>query len=58
MTVKIYSTCPQSQDVEPATYMSAVIDVARWSEDAGCAGMLVYTDNGIVDPWLVSQVVV
>jgi alkanesulfonate monooxygenase len=58
MTVKIYSTCPQSKDVEPAHYMSAVIDVARWSEDAGCTGMLVHSDNGIVDPWLVSQVVV
>jgi alkanesulfonate monooxygenase len=34
-----------------------VIDVARWSEHAGCTGILVYTDNSIVDPWLVSQVI-
>src|SRR5205809_571415 len=33
-------------------------DVARWSEAAGCEGILVYTDNGIVDPWLVAQLVV
>jgi alkanesulfonate monooxygenase len=39
-------------------YLRAVADVARWSEDAGCEGILVYTDNGIVDPWLVSQVVI
>jgi alkanesulfonate monooxygenase len=32
--------------------------VARWSEDAGCEGILVYTDNSIVDPWLVTQVVI
>lgn len=38
--------------------MKAVIDVARWSEDFGCTGILVYTDNGIADPWLVSQVIV
>jgi alkanesulfonate monooxygenase len=32
--------------------------VARWSEAAGCEGILVYTDNGILDPWLVSQLVI
>jgi alkanesulfonate monooxygenase len=37
--------------------MRAVADVARWSEAAGCEGILVYTDNGIVDPWLTSQVI-
>jgi alkanesulfonate monooxygenase len=34
-----------------------VADVARWSEDFGCTGMLIYTDNSIVDPWLISQIV-
>lgn len=51
----VYSTCPQSKDVPGADYLDAVAATARWSEDAGCAGMLVYTDNGIADPWLVSQ---
>lgn len=58
MELKIYSTCPQSKDVPRSSYLAAVADVARWSEEAGCTGMLVYTDNGIVDPWLVSQVVI
>jgi alkanesulfonate monooxygenase len=57
MSVRIYSTCPQSKDIEASRYLQAVADVSRWSEAAGCEGMLVYTDNGIVDPWLVSQVV-
>jgi alkanesulfonate monooxygenase len=35
-----------------------VIDVARWSEETGCRGVLVYTDNGLVDPWLVSQIII
>jgi alkanesulfonate monooxygenase len=51
----VYSTCPQSKDVPAADYLDAVRATARWSEDAGCAGMLVYTDNGIADPWLVAQ---
>jgi alkanesulfonate monooxygenase len=53
--VQIYSTCPQSKDVPSGEYARAVADVARWSEAAGCTGMLVYTDNGIADPWLVAQ---
>jgi len=35
-----------------------VADAARWSEKWGCAGILVYTDNSQVDPWLVSQIIV
>jgi alkanesulfonate monooxygenase len=51
----VYSTCPQSKDVPASAYLDAVAATARWSEEAGCAGMLVYTDNGIADPWLVAQ---
>jgi alkanesulfonate monooxygenase len=35
-----------------------VCDVARWSEEAGCKGILVYTDNSLLDPWLVAQLVI
>ena len=35
-----------------------VIEVARWSEDTGCTGILVYTDNSLVDPWLVAQIII
>jgi len=56
--LKVFSTCPQSTDSEPGTYLDRVIDVARWSERAGCSGILVYTDNSLVDPWLVSQVII
>jgi alkanesulfonate monooxygenase len=56
--VQIFSTCPQSKDLPRDRYLGEVSDVARWSEEAGCAGILVYTDNSIVDPWLVSQVII
>jgi alkanesulfonate monooxygenase len=55
--VEIFATCPQSKDVTAEDYLGTVADVARWSEQAGCRGILVYTDNGLVDPWLVSQVI-
>ncbi len=54
----MYATCPQSKELAPADYDRAVADVARWSEQAGAHGILIYTDNGIVDPWLVAQRVI
>jgi alkanesulfonate monooxygenase len=54
----VFATCPQSKDVDRAEYAARVADVSRWSEAAGCEGILVYTDNGIADPWLVSQLVI
>lgn len=56
--LKIFSTCPPSNLTSPAEYLRRVQEIARWSETAGCEGTLVYTDNGLVDPWLVSQVIV
>jgi alkanesulfonate monooxygenase len=55
---RVYTTCPQSKDVPARDYLARVAQVARWSEASGAHGMLVYTDNGIIDPWLVAQVVV
>ncbi len=54
----VFSTCPQSKDVPAGRYLDAVADVSRWSEAAGCRGILVYTDNGIADPWLTSQLII
>lgn len=56
--VRIFSTCPPSNLVDQRTYLAQVGEIARWSEAAGCEGILVYTDNGLVDPWLVSQIII
>jgi alkanesulfonate monooxygenase len=53
----VFTTCPSSLGA-PDGYLDRVAQVARWSESAGCAGMLIYTDNSLVDPWLVSQIVI
>lgn len=55
--IRLFSTCPQSKEFAPGDYLPQVRRVAQWSEAAGCAGMLIYTDNSIVDPWLVAQLV-
>jgi len=56
--IEIFSTCPQSSGADPKAYGRNVVDVARWSEQAGCRGILVYTDNSLVDPWLASQIII
>jgi alkanesulfonate monooxygenase len=56
--LEVFSICPQSSRVDRQSYLRHVIDVARWSEEAGCKGIMVYTDNSLVDPWLVSQIII
>src|ERR1700751_3186741 len=56
--VEIFSTCPQSSGASPDVYRQSVIDVARWSEHYGCKGILVYSDNSLVDPWLTAQIII
>src|SRR5258707_6700008 len=56
--LKIFATCPPSALGHAATYRRQAEEIARWSEDAGCEGILVYTDNGQVDAWLASQAII
>ena len=58
VNLEVFSTCPQSSDGERESYVQRVADVARWSERAGCKGILVYADNRLADPWLVSHVII
>ena len=55
--IEVFSTCPPSNRSERQDYLQTAIDAARWSEAFGCRGILVYTDNGLVDPWLMSQLI-
>lgn len=55
--IRLFTTCPPSTEIAQASYVEAVQDVARWSEDAGCDGILVYSDNRLLDPWMVSHII-
>src|SRR5258708_12340524 len=55
--LQLFSTCPSSL-LTPENYLDRIVRVARWSEDAGCTGILIYTDNTLVDPWLVAHVII
>lgn len=54
--VSVFTTCPSFDGA--ADHPRRIEQVARWSEEWGCEGILVYTDNGQLDPWLVSQAIV
>ncbi len=55
---ELFSTCPASGALDRDRYLQRVIDVARWCDHWGYTGILVYSDNSLVDPWLVSHVVI
>lgn len=55
--IEIFSTCPRSNSVARSRYLEYVADVARWTERAGWSGVLVSSDNSLVDPWIVAQVI-
>jgi len=56
--LRVFTTCPPSYTAAPERYLRDVITVARWSDAAQCEGMLIYTDNGLVDPWALAQAVI
>jgi alkanesulfonate monooxygenase len=56
--IKLFATCPTSLVAETGNAAQRLAQIARWSEQAGCEGILVVTDNRQPDPWLVSQIVI
>ncbi|MHC4550561.1 MAG: LLM class flavin-dependent oxidoreductase [Planctomycetota bacterium] len=68
VSIEIYSTCPGNTDATAPerpgfvtegldAYLQRVIEVARWSEQCGCKGILIYIDNSLVDNWFVAQII-
>src|SRR6185503_13885311 len=56
-SIKIFTTCPVSAAEEPKAAKRRLEEVAMWSEQAGCEGVLVFSDNRQLDAWLVSQLI-
>jgi alkanesulfonate monooxygenase len=56
-SLDVFATCPQSPAAASGEYRARVIDAARWAEEYGCKGILVYADNSLIDPWLISQII-
>ena len=56
--LKIFTTCPTTLLAQPRDCIRSLKEMARASEEAGCEGILVFTDNAQLDPWLVSQIII
>ena len=56
-SLTVYATCPPSNRSPRAGYRELVVRTARQCEAHGCSGILVYTDNGLVDPWHLAQLI-
>jgi len=56
--LKIFTTCPTSLLAQPESCFRQLEEMAHASEEAGCEGILVFTDNAQLDPWLVSQIII
>src|SRR6476646_2554066 len=57
-SINLFTTCPPYNGADRGEYVEQVRRIARWSDEAGCKGILVYTDNSVVDPWLLSQIII
>ena len=54
----LFTTCPPSTDLVHAGSLATIRGVSAWSDDAGFDGILVYSDNRLLDPWFVSLEIV
>jgi alkanesulfonate monooxygenase len=56
--IELFSTAPPIDHEGGDRYLARVSDVARWSERAGCRGILVSSDNSQADPWLIADTII
>ena len=57
-SIEVFSTCPPSSRIPQEQYLDRLIKIAQWSEAAGCTGILVFSDNSVLDPWALSHVII
>ena len=51
----LYTTCPSSANDDEVTFRSDLERVAQWCDRAAYRGALIYTDNSLMDPWVVAE---
>lgn len=53
--VNLYSTCRSSFYRHEQSRLSTLLEIARWADDAGYRGALLYTDSAALDAWIAAQ---
>jgi alkanesulfonate monooxygenase len=53
--VRTLATGPASPQFAARRFRQWTVQTSRWAEEAGCEGILIFTDHAIVDPWPVAH---
>ncbi|HEY2495513.1 MAG TPA: LLM class flavin-dependent oxidoreductase [Candidatus Angelobacter sp.] len=56
--IEVYTSSPSETVPSPESYVARLRQGAQWSDWYGCRGMLIYTDNRSIDPWVLAQDVI
>jgi alkanesulfonate monooxygenase len=56
--IDVYTSSPSDSMLSSAAYLARLRTVSQWSDRAGCRGMLIYTDNRSLDPWVLAYDVI
>jgi alkanesulfonate monooxygenase len=56
--IDVYTSGPAENDPTGEAFIARLRKTARWSDQYGCRGMLIYTDNRSSDPWVLAQDVI
>ncbi|MEU1516188.1 LLM class flavin-dependent oxidoreductase [Streptomyces sp. NPDC005811] len=56
--VTLYTTFPSAAGRTSWEFRERLIQEAKWAEAAGIRGMLVYSDNTLLDPWAAAQLLI
>lgn len=54
----VYTTMPAWDGSASAEYRQTIIEQARWAEEGGCRGALIYSDPGQLEAWAAAQMVI
>ena len=53
--ITLYSTCRSSIGYGQTSHLPKLLEIARWADDAGYRGALVYSDCTSIDAWMAAQ---
>lgn len=56
--IELFSSCPPLRAEAGPSYTAQALEVARWSDQLGCRGILVHGGDSQLDPWLLSQLII
>jgi alkanesulfonate monooxygenase len=56
--IDVYTSSPSERALTSAQYLARLRSVSQWSDRYGCRGMLIYTDNHSLDPWVLADDVI